>query len=106
MTEIEQPEPMERTRPVMVTTIHRGVFFGYTSAPIDIRRDTIVLERARNAIEWSADMRGVFGLASHGPSSTCRIGPAVPVLHLRGVSSITEVAPEAVERWEAAPWRA
>jgi hypothetical protein len=96
---------MTEPKPVMVTTLHRGVFFGYTRAPIDIRHDTIALERARNAIEWSADMRGVFGLAASGPSATCRIGPAVPVLHLRNVTSITEVAPEAVERWEAAPWR-
>jgi hypothetical protein len=89
----------------MVTTIHRGVFFGYAREPIDIRNETIVLERARNAIEWSSDVRGVFGLASHGPNDKCRIGPAVPALHLRGVTSITEVAPEAVKHWEAAPWR-
>jgi hypothetical protein len=90
----------------MVTTVHRGVFFGYTRAPIDIRYDTIVLERARSAVDWSADIRGVFGLAASGPSSTCRISPAVPMLYLRGVISITEVTPKAVERWESEPWRA
>jgi hypothetical protein len=97
---------MTEKKPVMVTTLHRGVFFGYTSTPIDIGRDTIVLELARNAIDWSADVRGVFGLAVYGPSAKCRIGPAVPVLHLRDVTSITEVSPDAVDRWEAAPWRA
>jgi len=92
-------------KPVMVTTLHRGVFFGYTNEAVDIGRDTIVLERARNAVDWTADIRGVFGLAASGPSASCRIGPAVPVLHLRNVTSISEVSPEAAKRWETAPWR-
>ena len=88
-------------RPVLVTTAHRGVFFGYAE---DTDGDTIRLERGRLCIYWSADMRGFMGLASMGPSASCRIGPPATIT-VRGVTSVSEVMPEAVERWESAPWK-
>ena len=58
-------------RPVLVTTQHRGVFFGYEES-----RDgtSIVLKRARNCVRWSGT-RGFVGLAADGPNDNCRIGP-------------------------------
>jgi hypothetical protein len=88
-------------RPVLVTTSFRGVFFGYAS---DTTGETIELKRARNCIYWSADVKGFLGLATSGPSESCRIGPAADVT-LRGITSVSEVTPEAVQRWEAAPWK-
>lgn len=88
-------------RPVLVTTAHRGVFFGYASG--DTSGDTIRLERARNCVYWSADVRGFMGLASAGPSKSCRVGPAADI-ELRNITSVVEVTTEAVERWEASPW--
>lgn len=88
-------------RAVMVTTVHRGVFFGYASSTDG---DTIRLERARMCVYWSADMRGVLGLASMGPSATCRISPAATVT-LRNITAVVEVSPEAVFMWEKSPWQ-
>lgn len=92
-------QPQER--PVLVTTAHRGVFFGYTT---DTNGTTIKLRRGRCCVYWSADVRGFIGLAAHGPSESCRIGPAADI-ELRDVTSVTEVSPEAVAKWEAAPWK-
>lgn len=86
-----------KARPVLVTTEHRGVFFGYAE---DIDGETIQLKNARLAIYWTADLRGFMGLASDGPSSGCRIGPRADIT-LRDITSVTEVAPGAVEKWEA-----
>lgn len=88
-------------RPVVVTTAHRGVFFGYAS---ETGGETIQLARARLCVYWSADLRGFMGLASHGPSGNCKIGPAADI-ELRNVTSVVEVTPEAAKKWEAAPWR-
>jgi hypothetical protein len=88
-------------RPVLVTTAHRGVFFGYAS---DTDSTTIKLERARLCIYWSADLRGFMGLASQGPNSNCRIGPAATIT-VRDVTSVTEVEAKAVEAWEKQPWK-
>jgi len=87
-------------RPVLVTTAHRGVFFGYAT---NTEGDRITLERARNVLYWSTDVRGFMGLAATGPSSACRIGPAADIT-LRDITSVVEVTAEAVERFEAAPW--
>jgi hypothetical protein len=87
-------------RPVLVTTIHRGVFFGYAT---QTSGETIALKRARNCICWSADVKGFIGLATTGPSASCRVGPAADI-ELRGVSAVVECTPEAVAAWEAQPW--
>lgn len=88
---------------VMVTTIHRGVFFGYTT---DTNGETITLKNARMCVYWSADLHGVLGLAVRGPNNNCRISPAAPEIMLRDISAVIAVMPEAVKRWEDAPWRA
>ena len=90
-------------RPVLVTTIHRGVFFGYLDgAP----GETVTLRQARNCLYWSDDVRGFMGLAASGPSKSCRVGPAVPELTLMGVTSIVGCTAAAAEAWEAQPWKA
>ena len=87
-------------RPVVVATAHRGVFFGYAS---NTDGEQIALKRSRLCIYWSADCKGFMGLAANGPSADCRIGPAADIT-LRNITAVLEVTPEAVERWEAAPW--
>lgn len=89
---------------VMVTTELKGVFFGYAQ-PGDFTRKDIRLENARMAVYWSADVKGVLGLASTGPSKDCKIGPRVPAITLHGVTAVTEVTSEAAQQWETAPWR-
>lgn len=88
-------------KPVLVTTEYRGVFFGYLDGKPG---DTLTITKARNCIYWSADVKGVLGLASNGPTRTCKVGPAVPSLTLFKVTAVVEAKPEAVERWEKAPW--
>ncbi len=87
--------------PLMVTTAHKGVFFGYGETT---DADTIRLEKARMCVYWSQDMKGIMGLASQGPSKSCRVGPAVAAITLQGVTSIVEVSKEAAEKWESSPW--
>ena len=87
-------------RAVLVTTVHRGVFFGYA---VETDGAVINLKRARNCVSWSSDIRGFLGLASDGPNSRCKIGPAVD-LQLRDITSVSEVTPQAVAAWEKAPW--
>jgi len=88
-------------RAVVVTTEHRGVFFGYAK---DTSGDQIQLRAARLCVYWSTDMHGFMGLASLGPSKDCKIGPAADIT-LRKITCVLEATAEAVVRWEAAPWR-
>lgn len=87
---------------VVVTTIHRGVFFGRLEQLDD---ENITLLEAQNCIFWDASVKGVFGLAVTGPNENCRIGPIVPTLHLRGITSISKATDVAVAAWKAQPWK-
>ena len=96
----------QHERPVIVTTDKRGVFFGYSSHT-DAEHGSapaLTLQRARNCVYWSKDVRGFMGLASTGPTKSCRIGPQAPSVTLRGITSVMAVSDDAVKAWESAPW--
>ena len=90
-----------KTKALLVTTSHKGVFFGYGAPSAEA---TIKLERARMCVYWSTACHGVLGLAANGPTSNCKVGPAVPAITLRDVTSVTEVSEIAVKAWEKEPW--
>jgi hypothetical protein len=87
-------------RPVLVTTANRGVFFGYATKTDG---EIINLRAARCCLKWTTTEKGFLGLASAGPSSGCRIGPAAD-LELRNITSVAACTPEATKAWELAPW--
>lgn len=90
-----------KERAVLVTTAHRGVFFGYATETHD---ETIKLRAARNCIYWPASNRGFLGLATDGPHDGARIGPAADV-ELRNITCVAECSDGAVKAWESAPWK-
>lgn len=92
----------QKSVPLVVTTAHKGVFFGY-GTPSDA--STIRIEKARMCVYWSSDVKSVLGLAATGPSKSCKIGPAAPALTLRDVTSVMEASKDAAEKWESGPWK-
>jgi hypothetical protein len=88
-------------RAVLVTTKHRGVFFGYAG---DTSGETIKLRAARNCLYWPMENKGFLGLASDGPKSGARVGPAADI-ELRDITCVAECSADAVKAWENAPWK-
>ena len=100
----------ENHRPIIICTDQRVVLFGYADndglTNEQMLKDGAVakLSRARMCVYWSQSERGVFGLASSGPGKQCRVGPPATVT-AKGVHAVFDVEnPEAVDRWESAPW--
>ena len=91
----------KRERAVLVTTTHRGVFFGYAT---DTAGAVIKLRAARNCLYWPVGNKGFLGLASIGPANGARVGPAADI-ELRDITCVAECTAEAVKAWEAAPWK-
>lgn len=88
-------------KPLVVTTAHRGVFFGYgilSDAP------TIRLEDAQMCIYWPISNHGVVGLASDGPAKGSRVSPPAPSITLRDVTAVIEVTEKAEKNWTSQPW--
>jgi len=72
------------------------VFFGFASKTDG---EVIDLKRAQLVIYWSSDLRGFMGLASHGPSSNCKIGRPADI-QLRAITSVVECTAEAAKKFE------
>lgn len=90
-------------RAVVVTTKHRGVFFGYVKSDEKLPGE-IKLTQVRMCVYWSSDVRGVTGLSLGGPTAGCRITHAVPEVTIYNITSVMECASAAVEQWEKSIW--
>lgn len=74
--------------------------------PKDADKETLEAEEVRMAVYWSTDVRGVIGLASGGPTKSCRISPAAKKAVLKGVTAVLEITEEALAAWRKEPWKA
>ena len=90
---------------VLITTdsSKRGVFMGFID-PKDVNNENITAEEVRMAVYWSSDVKGVLGLASTGPSKTCKITAAVPKALIKGVTCVMELTDVAVKNWRKDYW--
>lgn len=90
---------------VLITTdsSKRGVFSGFISTD-DLEKEVLTVEEMRMCVYWSTDMKGVLGLASEGPSKTCKISKAVKKATISGVTAVIELSDEALKKWQKEPW--
>lgn len=98
---VNHPNRGKKERAVLVTTTHRGVFFGYAE---ETGGNVIKLRGARNCIYWPTGNKGFLGLASDGPMSGAKVGPAADI-ELRDITCVAECTEAAVAAWEKAPWK-
>ena len=90
-------------KPVLVTTSHRGVFFGQLDTDTQNEADkTLTLTNCRNVIKWTGT-HGFLGLAHHGPEEGSRIGSPAPRVLLHDITSVTDCTEEATERFASWP---
>lgn len=105
---VNHPNRNKIERAVLVTTAHRGVFFGYAeSLPFKEQQNGLLcgsLRAARNCLYWPSGNKGFLGLASDGPQSGARVGPAADI-ELRDITCVAEVTDAATAAWEKAPWK-
>ena len=94
MTTPEESLKAQGYKPVLVTTIYRGVFFGYTKNHM---QSDMSLRRARMATQWGTT-KGLLELAETGPTHQSKIG-AVADAYLHGVNAVFRVTPEAEQAW-------
>lgn len=94
------------SKPVLVTTAHRGVFYGFTTEEPEsiVERKIATLQNARNVVYWPVENNGFLGLASYGPKAGARVGPPAPSLTINDVTSCAECAPDTITVWEAHKW--
>lgn len=84
---------------VLVTTQHRGVFFGFADNADLEAKAMLRLQRVRNCLYWHQSVGGFLGLAAVGPNADCRIGKEAPEVILHDITSVSICTPEAIEKW-------
>jgi hypothetical protein len=84
---------------VIVTTVHRGVFFGELIGSTETK--TVTLRNARMGIYW-ATSKGLFELADVGPNAKSKIGSVAPEVTLHDVTSVVVCSEAAIAKWESA----
>ena len=90
---------------VLLTTdsTKRGVFSCIVNEQ-DRANENIEAEDIRMVVSWSADVKGIIGLASTGPSKHCKISPAVKKGLIKGVVGFFELTDDAYKNFEKEPW--
>lgn len=100
---IATPKTKNPGRAVVVTTEHKGVFFGLvmdeSKAP-----NQITLANVRNCVYWPESVRGFLGLAVSGPTKGSKVGPAAQVSTLYKLTGVFDCSPAAIQAWNEAVW--
>ncbi len=89
------------TRPVLVTTAHRGVFAGLIDDDQDINAKTMPLKSAKMAIYWGTS-KGLMELCDTGPTRTSKISAPADIPALHDITAIFDISAEAWAKWQAA----
>lgn len=84
--------------PVLVTTVHRGVFAGLIPANQDLTAKQMALKNARMAIYFGTT-RGVMELAHTGPTDKSRISAPADIPMLHDITAIFAITQEAWDKW-------
>lgn len=86
---------------ILVTTQHRGVYYGEVPDDQDINARTMALKNARCAIYWNTTT-GVAELAEKGPNSGSRIGAKADIEALHDITAVWLVSESARGAWVTA----
>lgn len=95
---------MEKNSKVVVTTEHRGVFYGALERWDEDKRVAVIRD-ARVCVKWGEEVRGFVGLCNTGPIGGSRVSRAAPELVLVGVTSVGVCTEAAASVWESEPWK-
>lgn len=87
--------------PVIITTQHRGVFFGYVEENADLEARALSIRHAKMAIRWNTT-KGIGELALSGPNDGSIIGAEADIAALHDVTCVWYVTQEAAKKWDEA----
>lgn len=103
MTVKSAKKPVSKKTGFVITTAHRGVFFGYGVNKPGAKE--LTLTDVRMCISWQSTNKGVLGLAVAGPNSSARVTQAVPEMTIKEITAVMKCTPDAVAAWEKGPWK-
>jgi len=79
------------------------VFFGEIVTS-NLETKLVTLKDAQMCVYWSAETRGVLGLASKGPQKGSKVTPIIPQIELNDVTAVMTATAEAEKQWRTGIW--
>lgn len=96
---------MEDKVAVLITTSHRGVYFGYIDESDIDTRPTLRVSNMRHVYYWAKGLAGIYELPTKGPPNGSRLtATPVPEISIDAVANVAPCTPEAIERFENGTW--
>lgn len=86
-------------KPVLITTIHRGVFAGLIPDDQDLTAKGMPLQSAKMAIYWGTT-RGVMELCDSGPTSKSKISAVADIPMLHDITAVFSISEKAWAAWQ------
>jgi len=87
-------------KPVLITTVHRGVFAGLIPDDQDLSAKAMPLQYAKMAIYWGTT-RGVMELAETGPTANSKISAPADIPMLHDITAIFAITDAAWQKWQS-----
>lgn len=84
---------------ILITTLHRGVWFAQVNQDADLTSKTLTgLKNTRMAIYWSTS-NGLQELCEIGPNSSSRLSSISGIEVLHDVTAVFNVTDKAAKKW-------
>lgn len=93
----------EGKRFFIVLTEFKEIFAGWSDS--DPNADIITLYKARQVIYYSAETKGLLGLAANGPGKDSRISNECPSMVIRKPVNILVASDSAIEKFGTLIWK-
>src|SRR5260221_1706355 len=88
---------------LIVITEFKEIFAGYSKS--DPKADIIELTKARQVVYYSAETKGLLGLAAIGPAKDSRLSNEAPSIIIRKPVNVMIASPAAIDRFSAIIWK-
>lgn len=88
-------------KPVLITTVHRGVFAGLIPVDQDLSAKAMPLKEAKMAIYWGTT-KGVMELCETGPTGKSKISAPADIPMLHDITAVFAISDEAWAKWQSA----
>ena len=88
-------------KPVLITTVHRGVFAGLIPVDQDVTAKAMPLKEAKMAIYWGTT-KGVMELCETGPTGKSKISAPADIPMLHDITAVFAISDEAWAKWQSA----
>ncbi len=101
--EVVKEKKENRDRFLIIITGYKEIFAGWTND--DPKADIITLTDARQVIYYTAETKGLLGLAANGPGKDSRISNVAPSVTIRQPVNVLLASPEAIDRFATIIWK-